>query len=127
MLTVIDELARMCPAIDVARRLRSDDVPERFSDLFVRRGVPGHIRSDNVPEFTAKAVRDWLGPVEVKTLNIEAGSRWENGYLEWFNGELRDELLDCEAFGTPLGAKVLIGRWRYRYNSASYHHTSVCA
>ena len=88
MLTVIDEFTRECLAIDVARRLTSDDVLERLSDLFVRRGVPGHIRSDNGPEFTAKAVRDWLGRVGVKTLFIEPGSPWENGYIESFNGKL---------------------------------------
>ena len=89
MLTIIDEFTRECLAIDVARKLSRDDVLERLSDLFVRRGVPEHIRSDNGPEFTAKAVRDWLGRVGVKTLFIEPGSPWENGYVECFNGKLR--------------------------------------
>lgn len=121
MLNVIDEYTRECLAIDVARRLSSDDVLERLSDLFVRRGVPGHIRSDNGPEFTAKAVRDWLGRVGVGTLFIEPGSPWENGYIESFNGKLGDELLDGEVFDTLLEAKVLIERWRVRYNTVRPH------
>jgi putative transposase len=121
MLTVIDEFTRECLAIDVARQLKSDDVLERLSDLFVRRGVPGHIRSDNGPEFTAKAVREWLGKVGVTTLYIEPGSPWENGYVESFNGKLRDELLDREIFDTLLEAKVLIERWRVLYNTVRPH------
>jgi putative transposase len=121
MLTVIGEFTRECLAIDVARQLSSDDVLERLSDLSVRRGVPEHIRSDNGPEFTAKAVREWLGRVGVTTLYIEPGSPWENGYIESFNGKLRDELLDCEVFDTLLEAKVLIERYRVRYNTVRPH------
>jgi transposase InsO family protein len=84
MLTVVDEFTRECLAIDVAKRLTSEDILERLSDLFVRRGVPEHIRSDNGSEFTAKCVREWLGRVGVKTLFIEPGSPWENGYVESF-------------------------------------------
>ena len=91
MLTIVDEFTRECLAIDVARKLTSEDVLERLSDLFVRRGVPDHIRSDNGSEFTAKRVREWLERVGVKTLYIEPGSPWENGYVESFNGKLRDE------------------------------------
>jgi putative transposase len=104
----------------VARRLTSEDILERLSDLFVRRGVPDFIRSDNSPEFTAHRVRDWLERVAVKTLYIEPGSPWENGYVESFNGKLRDELLDREVFDTLLEAKVLVERWRQTYNRASY-------
>src|SRR5262245_24953586 len=100
MLTVIGESTRECLAIDVARRLGADDVLERLSDLFVRRGVPEHIRSDNGPEFTARAVREWLGRVGVTTLYIEPGSQWENGSIESFHGKLADELLDREIFDT---------------------------
>jgi putative transposase len=121
MLRVIDEFTRECLAIDVARQLRSDDVLERLSDLLVRRGVPGHIRSDNGPEFTANAVREWLGRVGVKTLYIEPGSPWENGYIESFNGKLSDELLDGEIFDTLLEAKVLIERYRVLYNTVRPH------
>jgi transposase InsO family protein len=121
MLTAIDEFTRECLAIDVARRLTADDVLERLADLFVRRGVPEHIRSDNGPEFTAKAVREWLGRVGVATPSIAPGSPWENGYIERFNGELSDELLECEVFDTLLEARVLIERWRVRYNTVRPH------
>jgi len=121
MLNVIDEYTRECLAIDVARKLKADDVLERLSDLFVRRGVPRHIRSDNGPEFTAKAVRGWLGRVGVGTLYIEPGSPWEDGYVESFNGKLSDELLDREVFDTLLEAKVLIERWRQAYNTVRPH------
>jgi transposase InsO family protein len=121
MLAVIDEFTRECLAIDVARRLTSDDVPERLSDLFVRRGVPEHIRSDNGPESTAKAVRERLGRVGVTTLSIEPGGPWEDGYIESINGELGDELLDGEVFDTLPGAKVLIERYRVRYNTVRPH------
>jgi putative transposase len=121
MLTLIDEYTRECLAIDVARRLTSEDVLERLSDLFVCRGVPNYIRSDNGPEFTAKRVREWLQHVKVKTLFIEPGSPWENGYVESFNGKLRDELLDREVFDTLTEAKVLLERWRREYNTFRPH------
>ena len=89
MLTVIDEYTRECLALPVARRLNSDDVLAVLADLFVERGPPEHIRSDNGPEFTATAVREWLGRLGVKTAFIEPGSPWENGYNESFNGKLR--------------------------------------
>ncbi|MEL6340443.1 MAG: IS3 family transposase, partial [Myxococcota bacterium] len=111
MLVIVDEYTRECLAIDVARTLKSDDVLERLAWLIATRGVPGHIRSDNGPEFTATAVREWLSKVGVKTLFIEPGSPWENGYVESLNGKLRDELLDREVFETPLEARVLIERW----------------
>jgi len=116
MLTLVDEYTRECLAIDVARRMTSEDVLERLTDLFIRRGVPDYIRSDNGAEFTSKAVRTWLAKVEVKTRFIEPGSPWENGYVESFNGKLRDELLNREIFYTLLEAKVLIERWRQHYN-----------
>ncbi len=121
MLTVIDEHTRECLAIDVARTLKSDDVLERLAWLFVTRGVPEHIRSDNGPEFTARVVRKWLKRVGVKTLFIEPGSPWENGYCESFNGKLRDELLAREIFYTLKEAKVLIERWRLEYNTIRPH------
>jgi transposase InsO family protein len=121
MLTLVDEYTRECLAIDVARRLTSEDVLERLTDLFVRRGVPDHIRSDNGAEFTANRVREWLAKVGVKTLFIEPGSPWENGYVESFNGKLRDELLDREIFYTLLEGKVLIERWQNHYNRIRPH------
>jgi transposase InsO family protein len=121
MLTIVDEFTRECLAIDVAKKLTSEDVLERLSDLFIRRGVPQHIRSDNGSEFTAKCVREWLGRVGVKTMYIEPGSPWENGYVESFNGKLRDELLKRESFDTVLEAKVLVERWRQDYNTIRPH------
>jgi putative transposase len=121
MLTMIDEHTRECLAIDVARNLRSDDVLERLAWLMATRGVPEHIRSDNGAEFTAKAVRSWLKRVGTRTLYIEPGSPWENGYIESFNGKLRDELLNGEIFYSLREAKVLINRWREHYNTARPH------
>ena len=121
LLTLIDEFTRECLAIDAERKIRSDDVLHRLARLFVMRGVPSHIRSDNGPEFTARAVREWLRRVGVNTLFIEPGSPWENGYVESFNGKLRDELLDREIFDTVFEAKVLIERWRIDYNTHRPH------
>ena len=121
LLTLIDEYSRECLSIDVARSLSSDEVLERLTWLMATRGVPDYIRSDNGSEFTATAVRDWLRRVGVKTLFIEPGSPWENGYNESFNGKLRDELLNTEIFDTLLEAKVLIERWRRHYNTVRPH------
>ena len=121
LLTVIDEYTRECLAIDVARRITADDVLERLSGLFIDRGIPAHLRSDNGPEFTARAVRGWLGRLGVGTLFIEPGSPWENGYVESFNGKVRDELLNPEVFDTLLEAKVLTERWRRVYNTVRPH------
>ncbi len=121
MLTLVDEYTRECLAIDVSRRLSSEDVLERLTWLFATRGVPKYLRSDNGSEFTCTAVRSWLAKVGVRTLFIEPGSPWENGYVESFNGKLRDELLDREIFYTLLEAKVLIERWREHYNRVRPH------
>ena len=121
MLMVVDEFTRECLAVDVGRKLNSDDVLERLAWLMSTRGVPQHIRSDNGSEFTAKTVRDWLDRVGTKTLYIEPGSPWENGYIESFNGKLRDELLNGEIFETLFEAKVLIERWRIEYNTIRPH------
>jgi putative transposase len=121
MLTLVDEYTRECLAIDVARKLTSDDVLERLAWLMATRGVPAHIRSDNGPEFTATVVRDWLKNLGVKTLFIEPGSPWENGYIESFNGKLSDELLNREIFYSLQEAKVLIGMWRKHYNTLRPH------
>jgi len=121
MLTIIDEFTRECIAIDVARKLKSDDVLEHLAWLFATRGVPEHIRSDNGSEFTARTVREWLQNVGVKTQYITPGSPWENGYNERFNGTLSNELLNREIFYTLKEAKVLIERWRVQYNTVRPH------
>ncbi len=121
ILVVVDEYSRECLALVVARRLRSTDVLETLAELFMTHGVPAHIRSDNGPEFTAVLVRRWLAALAVQTLFIEPGSPWENGYVESFNGKLRDELLDREIFYTLTEAKVLIERWRRQYNTVRPH------
>jgi len=121
ILTILDEYTRQSLAIDVERRLNRESVLDRLTDLFIRRGVPEYIRSDNGSEFTAKVVRNWLTAVGVKTLYITPGSPWENGYIESFNGKLRDELLNREIFDTLLEAKILIKRWRYEYNHIRPH------
>ena len=121
ILTVVDEYTRECLALVVERRLRSDDVLHCLTDLFVARGIPEHIRSDNGPEFTAKAVRQWLGNIGVTTVYIEPGSPWENGYNESFNGKLRDEFLNGEIFYTLKEAQVLIEGWRREYNTIRPH------
>ncbi len=121
MLTVIDEFTRRCMAVVVERRLNSDNVLHCLTELFVQHGPPDHIRSDNGSEFTAHAVRDWLGRIGVKTLYIEPGSPWENGYNESFNSKLRDEILNTEIFSTLKEAKVLIERWRHHYNTIRPH------
>ena len=121
MLAVIDEYTSECLAIRVGRRIRSTDVIVVLAELMVTRGVPEHIRSDNGPEFTAKAVREWLERVGSKTLYIEPGSPWENGYVESFNGKLRDELLDREVFNTLREAQILVERYRQTYNRIRPH------
>jgi putative transposase len=107
MLNLIDEFTRECLAIRVSRKLKAVDVIDMLSDLFILRGVPAHIRSDNGPEFVAKAVRDWVSAVGAKTAYIEPGSPWENGDCESFNSKLRDELLKGEIFYTLKEAKIV--------------------
>ena len=121
ILTIIDEHTRQCLALVVDRRIRSDDVLHCLTDLFIKHGAPEHIRSDNGPEFTAQAVRDWLQALHVRTLFIEPGSPWENGYNESFNGKLRDELLNGEIFYTLKEAQVIIEKWRKEYNTIRPH------
>jgi putative transposase len=121
MLTIMDEYSRECLDIVVERKLNSQDVLETLADLFVRRGPPAHIRSDNGGEFQARLVRHWLKRLKVSTLFIEPGSPWENGYNESFNGKLRDELLDREIFYTLKEANILIEQWRWEYNTIRPH------
>ncbi len=121
LLNVIDEYTRECLAIKVARSLTHKDVLEVLLDLFLERGVPVHIRSDNGSEFTAKKVRKCLSRLSVKPLFIEPGSPWENGYIESFNGKLRDELLAGEIFYSLKVAQVLIEMWRRHFNTVRPH------
>ena len=121
ILNIIDEFTRECLAIKVNRKLNSQDVIDELFKLFIYRGIPDHIRSDNGSEFTAKMVRKWLNRLGVKTLFIDPGSPWENGYIESFNGKLRDELLNLEIFTTLEEAKVLIEQWRKEYNQVRPH------
>jgi hypothetical protein len=121
MLNVIDEFTRECLAIRINRKLKSTDVIDVLSDLFILRGIPTHVRSDNGPEFIAQALRDWLAAVGSKTAYIMPGSPWENGYCESFNSKLRDELLNGEIFYTLKEAKIVIEQWRKHYNTIRPH------
>ena len=121
MLNIIDEFTRECLAIRIDRKLNSTVVIDVLSDLFILRGVPGHVRSDNGPEFIAKAVQDWITLVGAKTAYIEPGSPWENGYCESFNSKLRDELLNGEIFYSLKEARIVIECWRRHYNEVRPH------
>lgn len=121
MLNVVDEFTHECLAIRVSRRLKSADVIDVLSDLFILRGVPGHIRSDNGPEFIAKSVRLWIAAVGAKTAYIAPGSPWENGYIESFNARIRDELLNGEIFYSLKEAQIIIESWRRHYNGVRPH------
>ena len=117
MLNVHDEFSHECLAIRVARKLKAIDVIDVLSDLFILQGIPAYIRSDNGPEFLAKAVQEWIAVVGAKTAYIERGSPWENGYIESFNARLRDELLNGEIFYTLREAQIVIESWRRHYNT----------
>jgi len=121
MLNVMDELTHECLAIRVSRKLKAIDVIDVLSDLFILRGIPGHIRSDNGPEFVANAVQQWIAAVGAKTAYIEPGSPWENGYVESFNARLRDELLNGEIFYSVREARIVIEQWRVLYNTVRPH------
>src|ERR1700760_4491790 len=120
MLNVLDEFTHECLAIRVARRLKAIDVIDVLSDLFILRGIPGHIRSDNGPEFVA----EWIRAMGAKTAYIERGSPWEYGYIESFNARLRDELLDGEIFYSLREAQIVIESWRRHYNRVRPHAAS---
>jgi transposase InsO family protein len=121
ILAILDEYTREYLSLYVARQISSQGVLDRLYNLFIHRRAPEHIRSDTGPEFTAKAVPEWLGRLEVGTLFIEPGSPWENGYVESFFGKMRDELLYGEIFDTLLEARVVIEDWRQEYNQHRPH------
>lgn len=121
ILSVIDEYTRECLMLKVARNFKAAEVVDALNEVFLVRGAPEHIRSDNGAEFAAKEVKEWLDVLEIKPLFIEPGSPWENGYVESFHGRLRDELLKRELFTTLLEARVLIENWRREYNTVRPH------
>lgn len=121
LMTLIDEFSRKCLAIRVARRINAIGVIETLADAMLFEGVPTFIRSDNGPEMVAKVLRQWLSGLGTKSLYIEPGSPWENGYCESFNGKLRDELLNGEIFYSLREAKVVIEQWRIHYNTRRPH------
>lgn len=121
MFNVIDEFTRESLVIKVARKLTSEDVITTLAELFISRGVPTHVRSDNGSEFIATQVRMWFRKLELEPLFITPGSPWENGYIESFNGKLRDELLNREIFYSLKEAQVMIERWRVHYNTKRPH------
>jgi putative transposase len=121
ILNIIDEYSKECLACFVARRIRSQDVIFILADLFIKHGVPKHVRSDNGPEFVAKILMKWFKTLKVEPLFIQPGSPWENGYCESFNGKMRYQFLDGEIFTSLLEAKVLIESWRRHYNEVRPH------
>jgi putative transposase len=121
MLNIIDEFTHECLAIRIDRKLKSVDVIDVLSDLFILRGVPERLRSDNGPEFVAKAVQDWIATVGAKAAYIAPGSPWENGFIESFNARLRDELLDGEIFYSLAEARIVVESWRRHYNAKRPH------
>ena len=121
IMTLIDEHTRECLALRVARRINAFGVIETLADAMLERGVPEHVRCDNGPEMVAKALRQWLAKLGTRTLYIEPGSPWENGYCESFNGKLRDECLRLEIFYSLKEAMVVIGAWKDHYNRARPH------
>jgi transposase InsO family protein len=120
-LTVLDEFTRESLTIEVGRSIKAKDVIAVLEYLFLVRGIPGFIRSDNGPEFIADAIKKWLGEKNVQTLYIEPGSPWENGYIESFNGKFRDEVLNMEIFHSVKEAKVIAESWRLEYNNHRPH------
>jgi len=123
-LNILDEFSRECLAIKVDRKLNSMNVIDTLTDLFIMRGSPAFIRSDNGPEFIAQAVRDWIAAVGAKTACIEPGSPWENGYCESFNGRFRAELFNGEIFYSLREAQIIIAEWR-KHNYIKRPHSAL--
>jgi len=121
ILKVLDEYTRECLASVVARRIGSQDVILVLAELFLHHGVPQYMRSDNGQEFIAKKLRRWLKTLQVEPLYIEPDSPWENGYVESFNGKMRDQFLNGELFYTPKEAQIMTERWRKHYNTVRPH------
>ena len=121
MLNLIDEHSRECLMVRCERRWSSAKVIEALADVMVMKGVPEHLRSDNGPEFVARDLRQWLANTGAKTLYIEPGSPWENGFCESFHSKLRDEFLNGEIFYSMKKIRVLAERWRVHYNTVRPH------
>jgi len=121
ILVVVDEYTRECLEIRVEKRMDSRHVIETLDELIEERGAPKHVRCDNGPEFIASRLQDWLITKQVKPMYIEPGSPWENGYVESFNGKLRDECLNEEIFWSRGEAQVIVDWWRYMYNHVRMH------
>jgi putative transposase len=121
VMPIVDEYSRECLALEVARSITAEDVLSTLTRLFMERGEPAYIRSDNGPEFMAKALKRWLAASRVKTLYIEPGAPWENAYSETFISRLRDELLNREVFANLKEAKVLAEDYREHYNRKRPH------
>ena len=120
-LSIVDEYTRECLALKVARSITAEDVIDTLAELLAMRGVPGHIRSDNGPEFVAQAIGRWLEQVQVGALYIAPGAPWENGYAESFHSKVRDEFLNVEEFGSLREARALTAAWRHEYNEVRPH------
>lgn len=121
LLTVLDEFTRESPAIELGRSIRARDVIAVMGYLFLVRGAPKFIRSDNGPEFISDAIEKWLKRNHIETLHIAPDSPWENGYIESFNGKLRDDVLNREVFHSVKEAKVIVENWRLEYNNHRPH------
>ncbi len=121
LLNLIDEYTRECLLIRAERRWSSARVIEALADVMVWKGVPEHIRSDNGPEFVARDLRKWLAGAGTRTMYIEPGSPWENGYCESFNSKVQDEFLKGEIFYSMKELRVLAGRWQRHYNTVRPH------
>jgi len=120
-LTIVDEYTRESLMIRAGRSLGAEEVVEALEWLFLTRGVPAYIRSDNGPEFIAKKVQRWLEKSGVRTIYIEPGSPWENPFIESFNGSFRDECLNMQVFGTVEEAQRIAEVWRKEYNEERPH------
>ncbi len=120
-LSLVDEYTRECLALEVARSITASDAIDVLAEVFIIRGVPGHVRSDNGPEFIARAIRSYLKKADVQTLYVAPASPWENGYAESFHSRLRDELLNAELFADLREARGLADRWRNEYNHRRPH------
>jgi transposase InsO family protein len=119
--TLVDEYTRECLALEVGRGMTAKAVGVVLAAVVLERGAPEHIRSDNGPEFIARAIRAWMARAGVATLYIEPGAPWENGYAESFNSKVRDELLNAEEFGSLLEARMLAKEWKREYNQVRPH------